>query len=57
MESVTSVLELMGMLMLVAAAATAVGTLTVLAIPGALAVAGIGLLSVSFVVTQIGARR
>lgn len=57
MESVTSALELIGMLLLVAAAATAVGTATVLALPGALAVAGVGLLIVSFVVTQIGARR
>ena len=57
METVTSVLELLGLLLIVAAASVAVGMFTVLALPGALLVGGVGLVIVSFVVTAIGARR
>lgn len=57
METVTNLLELVGMLLLVAAAAAAVGIFTVLGIAGALAVAGIGLIAVSFIVTALGMAR
>lgn len=57
METVTNLLELVGMLLLVAAGATAVGVFTPLGIAGALAVAGVGLIVVSFIVTLVGAAR
>lgn len=57
METVTTLLELVGMLLIVAAVAVAIGTLTVLGVPGALGTAGIGLIAVSLIANFLGTVR